>query len=69
MPFYKYKYLKDGKELDGVKEFADKSALYLSVRADGGSIISVKEIGKKKNKPNFFKTNYALSISKTRKWM
>ena len=48
MPFYKYKYIKDGKEFEETKEFSDKAALYLALRSNNGSIISVKEMGSPK---------------------
>ena len=43
MPFYKYKFIKDGEKHEKTGEFADKAALYAAVRNDGGSIISVEE--------------------------
>lgn len=48
MPLYKYKYIKEGKETEETKEFPDKASLYLAVRANRGSIISVKEAKSKK---------------------
>ena len=43
MPIYKYKFIKDGEEREETKEFADKAALYSSIRSQNGSIISVEE--------------------------
>src|SRR3989344_4585813 len=48
MPFYKYKYVKEGEEKEETKEFADKASLYSAVRLNEGSILSVEEIGGKK---------------------
>jgi len=48
MPIYKYKYIKEGEEHEETKEFADKTALYVAVRATEGSILSVEEIKSKK---------------------
>ncbi len=49
MPTYTYKYIKEGREQEETKEFPDKGALYASVRAMDGSILSVKEVGAKKS--------------------
>jgi type IV pilus assembly protein PilC len=54
MPFYKYKYVKDGEEHEEIKEFGDKAALYGAVRANNGSIISAKEITSQKTPSKFF---------------
>jgi type IV pilus assembly protein PilC len=44
MTLYKYKIIKDDKETEEEKEFADKQALYASVRAEKGTIISAEEV-------------------------
>lgn len=49
MPLYKYKILKDGEETEETKEFADKAALYASVRGIGGTMVSAKEVKDKKS--------------------
>jgi hypothetical protein len=54
MPFYKYKYLKEGKEYEDTREFSDKGALYASVRSENGSIVSVKEVKSEKSPIKFF---------------
>jgi type IV pilus assembly protein PilC len=54
MPLYKYKFLKNGEEIEETKEFSDKAALYLSVRTNDASIISVQEVDSKKTSVNFF---------------
>src|SRR3989344_2611500 len=48
MPTYKYKYIKDGEEVEEERDFADKGVLYASVRASGGSIVSAEEVNPKK---------------------
>ena len=48
MPLYKYKYIKEGKENEEIKEFSDKAALYAAVRLSNGSILSSKEIKSEK---------------------
>jgi type IV pilus assembly protein PilC len=54
MPLYKYKFIKDGAEHEETKEFSDKGALYVSVRANNGSILSAKEVDSKKTAFKFF---------------
>lgn len=54
MTLYKYKFKKDGEDCEETKEFEDKAALYLSVRSDNGSIISVEEVKNKKSSFKFF---------------
>jgi len=54
MPFYKYKYIKDGEEKEETKEFDSKAALYSAVRANDASILSVEEVKKKKVPIKFF---------------
>lgn len=54
MPTYKYKFIKDGAEKEETREFADKAALYNTIRAENGSIISAKEIKSKKSLPALF---------------
>jgi type IV pilus assembly protein PilC len=54
MAFYKYKYIKEGKEFEETKEFADKAALYAAVRSIDGSIISAKEVDSQKTSIKLF---------------
>jgi type IV pilus assembly protein PilC len=54
MPFYKYKFLKAGKESEETREFSDKKALYAAVRSENASIISAKEIKQVKNPVKLF---------------
>ncbi|MEK7669283.1 MAG: type II secretion system F family protein [Patescibacteria group bacterium] len=54
MPFYKYKYLKEGKEYEETKEFADKATLYAAVRSNNGSILSAEGVKSKKIPFKFF---------------
>lgn len=54
MSLYKYKFVKNGKEFEETKEFADKAALYLAVRSDNASILSVEEVESKKTPIKFF---------------
>jgi type IV pilus assembly protein PilC len=44
MPFYKYKFIKNGEEFEETKEFSDKATLYKDIRSGDGSIISAEEI-------------------------
>lgn len=54
MPFYKYKYIKNGEEKEETKNFSDKAALYLAIRSDQGSILSAEEVGSKKTSFKLF---------------
>lgn len=54
MPTYKYKFTKEGQEVEETKEYSDKAALYMAVRANNGSILSVKEVGSKANSFGLF---------------
>lgn len=54
MPLYKYKYTIEGEEREETREFADKAALYSTVRGMKGSIISTSEITDKKGKFSLF---------------
>ena len=54
MSLYKYKFIKDEEEKEETKEFADKAALYESIRAMGGSILSAEEVKSKKIPVNIF---------------
>lgn len=54
MPFYKYKYIKEEKEYEETKDFADKNSLYNTVRSNNATIVSVEEIKNKKNIIKFF---------------
>src|SRR3989339_345324 len=54
MSFYKYKYIKEGKEYEETKEFSDKASLYGAVRSENGSIVSVKEVKSEKSQIKFF---------------
>jgi len=60
MPLYKYKFLKDGEEFEETKEFADKSSLYMAVRTNNASILSVEEINNKKK--NFISFSFRKKI-------
>lgn len=54
MPFYKYKYIKDGEEIEETKEFSDKASLYLAVRSNRGSITVAEEVGSNKKSLSLF---------------
>jgi len=54
MAFYKYKYLKEGKEYEETKEFSDKTSLYNAVRSENASILSIKEVKSEKVTLKFF---------------
>lgn len=51
MPLYKYKFIKEGENFEETREFPSKESLYIAVRSQGGSIVSVEEVQKKKSKP------------------
>lgn len=53
MPLYKYKYIKAGEEKEDTKDFADKAALYLAVRANQGTILSAEEVTAQKSPFHF----------------
>ena len=54
MPIYKYKFVKDEVEQEETKEFSDKASLYAAIRANNGTVLSVKEMKSKKLPFNFF---------------
>jgi len=54
MSLYKYKYIKEGKEYEETKEFADKAALYAMVRSNNGSILSSETVKSKGASFKFF---------------
>ncbi len=53
MPLYKYKAIKAGEEYEETKEFENKQELYLSIRKNGASVVSVEEAGSQKISVNF----------------
>ncbi|HEY4480244.1 MAG TPA: type II secretion system F family protein [Candidatus Paceibacterota bacterium] len=61
MPIYKYKYLKDGEEKEEVKTFQDKGELYVAVRAENGSILSVEEVESRRSLISFFSFRRGIS--------
>ncbi len=64
MPLYKYKTTNtEGKEVEAIKEFPDKGALYAYVRKMGESIVSAEETDGKKSKLKFF--SFARKIKAT----
>lgn len=64
MPLYKYKFVKNGKEYEQIKEFVDKGTLYSAVRAEGSSILQAEEV-ESKSKPSsvgFFSFNKGVNL-------
>lgn len=53
MPLYKYKFKKEGEEVEETKEFSDKASLYSAIRMENGSVISVEEVKNKKGFGSF----------------
>src|SRR3989344_4646648 len=44
MPLYKYKAIRDGTEYEETKEFENKQELYLYIRKNSGTVVSVEEV-------------------------
>lgn len=53
MSLYKYKYIKDGNEVEETKEFSDKGALYALVRQNNGTVVSAEEVKEQKTRFSF----------------